>query len=61
MEAQTGAFIEHCNRRRYHESLGNLTRADIYFGRGSKIRERRKRIKQQIIRNRRLQHHANAA
>ena len=34
LEAQVSAFIEHYNHLRYHESLGNLTPADIYFGRG---------------------------
>ena len=29
-------FVEHYNRR-YHESLQNLTSADIYFGRGQTI------------------------
>ena len=32
-EASVGTFVEHYNRRRYHESLGNLTPADVYFGR----------------------------
>ena len=61
LEAQIGAFIDHYNNRRYHESLGNLTPADVYFGRGDEILKQRKRIKQQTIQNRRLQHHANAA
>ncbi|WP_155122306.1 IS3 family transposase [Martelella mediterranea] len=60
LEAQIGAFIDHYNNRRYHESLGNLTPADVYFGRGDEILKQRKRIKQQTIQNRRLQHHANA-
>ena len=29
LEAQVGAFVEHYNHRRYHESLGNLTPADV--------------------------------
>jgi len=61
LEAQIGAFIDYYNNRRYHESLGNLTPADVYFGGGDEILKQRKRIKQQTIQNRRLQHHANAA
>jgi hypothetical protein len=49
------------NHRRYHESIDNLTPADVYFGRGQTILLKRERIKQQTIANRRLQHHAQAA
>ncbi|MCF1464953.1 transposase, partial [Agrobacterium vitis] len=31
------AFVEHYNHRRYHESLDNLTPADVYSGRGQTI------------------------
>ena len=34
---QIEAFIEHYNHHRYHESLKNLTPADVYFGRGQAI------------------------
>ena len=37
LEAQLAAFVEHYNHRRYHESLSNLTPADVYFGRGQTI------------------------
>ena len=37
LEARLGAFVEHYNHRRYHESLNNLTPADVYFGRGQTI------------------------
>ena len=37
LEAQIAAFVEHYNHRRYHESLDNLTPADVYFGRGQTI------------------------
>ena len=42
------------NHRRYHESIGNLTPADVYFGRGQTILLQRERIKRQTIAQRRL-------
>jgi putative transposase len=61
LEAQVSAFIEHYNHDRAHESLSNLTPADVYFGRGEAILVKRKRIKRQTLASRRLQHHAAAA
>jgi transposase InsO family protein len=61
LEAAVGAFVDHYNHRRCHESLGNLTPADVYFGRGQAILEVRADIKKQTIRNRRLSHHSRAA
>ena len=61
LEAQIDAFIEHYNQRRYHESLRNLTPADVYFGRGQTILLDRERIKRTTIQNRRLQHQKHAA
>ena len=61
LEAQIDAFVQHYNQRRYHESIGNLTPADVYFGRDQTILIERERIKRQTIANRRLQHHAQAA
>jgi transposase InsO family protein len=61
LEAAVGAFVEHYNHRRYHESLGNLTPADVYLGRGQAILETREKIKKLTIRNRRLSHHGRAA
>ena len=61
LEAAIGDFIEHYNHRRYHESLGNLTPADVYSGRGQLILLLRERIKRQTIEHRRLQHRRNAA
>src|ERR687898_225755 len=54
-------IITYYNHQRYHESLGNLTPADVYFGRGPAILLERERIKRQTIAGRRLQHHAQAA
>ena len=33
-DAQVADFVEHYNHARAHESLSNLTPADVYFGRG---------------------------
>ena len=61
LEAQIEAFVDHYNHHRYHESLGNLTPADVYFGRGQTILLQRERIKRQTIENRRLQYRKFAA
>ena len=60
-EAQIAAFVADYNDRRYHESIGNLTPADVYFGRGQTILIERERIKRQTIANRRLLHRQQAA
>ena len=61
IEAGVGAFVEHYNHRRYHESLGNLTPADVYFGQHHAIIERRRKIKELTIQKRRLAYHRQAA
>ena len=61
LEAQIAAFIDHYNHRRYHESLDNLTPADVYFGRGRAILLERARIKRKTIAQRRLLHQKIAA
>ena len=60
LERQVAAFIEHYNHARYHESLDNLTPADVYSGQAKTIRLERERIKRQTIANRRLQHQLQA-
>ena len=37
LEARLAEFVDYYNTRRYHESLNNLTPADVYFGRGQTI------------------------
>ena len=61
LEARVAAFVEHDNHVRAHESLSNLTPADVYFGRGEAILQDRARIKRQTLMDRRLRHHAQAA
>ena len=61
LKAEIEAFVANYNHLRYHESIGNLTPADVYFGRGQTILMQRERIKRQTIQNRRLLHHRQAA
>ena len=61
LEARVAALVEPYNHVRAHESLGNLTPAEIYFGRGEAILRERARIKRQTLMDRRLRHHAQAA
>jgi len=61
LQTQIDAFVAHYNHQRYHESLQNLTPADVYFGRGQTILNTRERIKRRTIQSRRLQHHRSAA
>lgn len=56
LEARIGSFVDHYNNCRYHESLGNLTPADVHAGRGHAILERRDAIKRRTIEHRRLLH-----
>jgi hypothetical protein len=49
------------NHLRYHESIANLTPADVYFGRGQTILLERERIKRHTIENRRLNYRQIAA
>ena len=49
LEAHVSRFVEHYNHRRYHESLKNLTPADVYFGRGQPILWQREKIKPDTI------------
>jgi transposase InsO family protein len=61
LEQAVEAFVEHYNHRRYHESLGNLTPADVYFGRSNDILRERREIKEQTLKQRRLLHQRQAA
>jgi len=49
LEARIEAFVADYNHRRYHESIHNLTPADVYCGRGQIILLQRERIKRRTI------------
>jgi len=61
LEAQIAAFVGHYNHQRYHESLMNLSPADVYTGSGQTILLERERTKRKTMKLRRLQHAKSAA
>jgi putative transposase len=61
LEAAIGEFVDHYNHRRIHESIGNVTPADAYFGRADAIISERRRIKEKTMKRRRLINQRHAA
>ena len=59
LKEQLHRFVSYYNYQRYHESLDNLTPADVYYGRGQQILKQRKLIKQNTIALRRKLHYDN--
>jgi len=49
--------VSYYNHERYHESLDNLTPADVFYGRGQEILEQRELIKQNTLATRRRMHY----
>ena len=60
LEQRLAEFVDYYNLRRYHESLNNLTPADVYFGRGQAILTRRENTKLKTIELRRRLHRSPA-
>ena len=62
LEAAVRDFVAHYNHERYHESLDNVTPADVYFGRQRDVLTERDRIKRRTMEQRRRAHRkSNAA
>ena len=53
LEREIARFVEHYNNHRVHESLDNLTPADVYFGRRREILTAREKVKRETLRRRR--------
>ena len=49
LKAEIEAFVEYYNYQRYHESLDNVTPADVYTGRAATIIKERQRIKERTM------------
>jgi putative transposase len=56
LEQTIKEFVVYYNNERYHESLDNLTPADVYFGRAEEVKTKREQIKQATLEMRRQQH-----
>lgn len=54
LEQEIARFVDYYNYQRYHESLDNLTPADMYFGRDKEVLSKREEIKKRTLRQRRL-------
>ena len=55
LEQSMNTFVEYYNHKRYHESIQNLTPADVFYGRSQRILKRRKRVKTKTLRDRKKQ------
>lgn len=61
LEAQIEAFVEYYNYQRYHESLDNVTPADVYTGRAVQILEERNKIKERTMKQRKREYQKSIA
>ncbi|MCW5597617.1 MAG: integrase core domain-containing protein [Nitrosomonas sp.] len=61
LEDRVHQFVDYYNHKRYHESLNNLTPADVFYGRGQSILDKRKKIKLQTLARRHQMHYDNRA
>jgi transposase InsO family protein len=52
LEREINRFVDYYNNHRYHESLDNVTPADMYEGRYHEIITRRKQLKRKTLRDR---------
>ena len=59
LQEQLQHFVNYYNHERYHESLDNLTPADVFYGRGQAILDQREKIKLNTLSMRRKMHYDN--
>ena len=46
---QIALFVDHYNNHRYHEALGNVTPADVYYGRDNEELQRQAQVKRETM------------
>lgn len=56
LETRIDEFVEYYNHHRYHESLNNLTPADVFFGQEHQILKQRENTKRKTMKKRRKLH-----
>jgi len=61
LEAALRDFVVYYNNERYHESLGNVTPADVYFGRQYAVLSERSKIKRRTMERRKKEYLAQEA
>jgi putative transposase len=61
LKAALQQFVDYYNHECYHESLKNLTPADVFYGRGQEILDQREKIKLATLAIRREMHYDNQA
>ena len=52
LERAVADFVHHYNFERYHESISNLTPAQVYYDKGAAVLRRRQRTKERTLRER---------
>ena len=49
LDQELSLFLDYYNNHRYHESLNNVTLANVYFGRNREILTKRDQIKRKTL------------
>jgi putative transposase len=53
LEQAIADFVDYYNYRRYHKALGDVTPADVLYGRKEEILKRRREVRIQTVNHRR--------
>jgi len=61
LDAALRDFVAHYNNERFHESLDNVTPADVYFGRKFEVLSEREKIKKRTMKKKKREYLAAMA